>query len=179
MRITAGSAKGHPIKVPKRVDLRPTKDMVRQVIFSIIGSEIKGKKILDLYAGTGALGLEALSRGGLSCDFVDINLDCCRAIRENLQHLHLQGRGRVICKSASLYIEEALPEHYDMIFLDPPYSLLDLPKLILKLNKILKTKGLIIAEHKKSIKFTENLSELEVIDRRQYGDTSLTFFKKA
>jgi len=178
MHVTAGAAKGHKIKVPKKISIRPTQDMVRQAIFSIISGEIKDTKILDLFAGSGALGMEALSRGAHTCDFVDLDLNCCKTIRENLAHFYLQGKGRVTCKSAARFIKSAFPKHYDIVFLDPPYSFMNLPMLILSLSAIIKPNGLVVVEHKKSVKFTQPLDKLIVVDRREYGNTAVTFFKK-
>jgi len=111
MRITGGSARGHNLKVPKVSDLRPAQDMVRQGIFNIISSrfEIISKQVLDLYAGTGSFGLEALSRGAAAATFVDNKKRVCDIIKENLNHSHFLGKGKVVCRDAEKFVKDALP----------------------------------------------------------------------
>jgi 16S rRNA (guanine966-N2)-methyltransferase len=118
MRIIAGKAGRLAIKVPSAV-ARPTTDFVRQALFSILGERIENARVLDLFAGSGALGLEALSRGAASCVFVDEHRQAATVIAENLSRAKLQD-GRVIrSEVASFLRRDAL--HYDLIFADPPY----------------------------------------------------------
>ena len=118
MRIIAGKAGRIGIKVPAAVS-RPTTDFVRQAIFSMLGEQVIGARVLDLYAGSGAIGLEALSRGAASCTFVDEHRQACNVIEENLRKTKLDG-GRVI-KAQVLAQLKRDPDRYDLIFADPPY----------------------------------------------------------
>lgn len=123
MRIIAGSAKGARLtKVPPGT--RPLSDRAREGLFSSLGSEIEGAVCLDLYAGTGAVGIEALSRGADSCLFVDSSPAAMRAIQENLQRVHLADRGRITrARVTEALAREAGP--FDLVFLDPPYAIED------------------------------------------------------
>lgn len=118
MRIISGKAGRIAIKVPAAVS-RPTTDFVRQAIFSMLGEQVIGSRVLDLYAGSGAIGLEALSRGATSCTFIDEHRQACNVIQENLEKTKLSG-GRVI-KAQVISQLKRDPGSYDLIFADPPY----------------------------------------------------------
>jgi 16S rRNA (guanine966-N2)-methyltransferase len=119
MRIIAGSAKGHSLKVPREVS-RPTTDRVRESVFGILTAVIPNARVLDLYAGSGALGIEALSRGGASCTFVEQNRGACRVIAENLNKTGSK-EGRVIQRDVGAFLNSEKTS-YDLIFADPPYA---------------------------------------------------------
>ena len=119
MRIIAGSSKGHPLKVPREVS-RPTTDRVRESVFGILAAVIPDARVLDLYAGSGALGIEALSRGAVSCTFVEQNRGACRVIEENLKKTGC-GNGRVIQREVGAFLRSEKMS-YDLIFADPPYA---------------------------------------------------------
>lgn len=125
MRIIAGIAGGIPLKVPK-AETRPTTDMVRQAVFSMLGEEVEGARVLDLFAGSGALGLEALSRGAKTAVFVDAQNMACKVVRENLAKSKLEGgdvrQGEVERVLPSL---AAAGAQFDLIFADPPYATAD------------------------------------------------------
>ena len=184
MRITGGAARGHILKVPKVSDLRPAQDIVRQGIFNIISSRfnIVGKQILDLYAGTGSFGIEALSRGAAEATFVDNKKRVCDVIQENLKHSQFLGKSEVICNDAERFIRNSPPQFFDFIFLSPPYALK--PRaVLLSLHEILKDNGVIIYEHDKRIVLSNETRELlgehlEVLDTRKYGKTVVSFLKK-
>ncbi|MDW8337581.1 MAG: 16S rRNA (guanine(966)-N(2))-methyltransferase RsmD [Thermoleophilia bacterium] len=122
MRIVGGSRKGHRVEAPRGGATRPTSDRVREAVFSILGP-VEGARCLDLFAGSGAMGLEALSRGARSCLFVERHRGACRAIRANLERLRLEG-GRVRCADVerALRAEAAGGERYDLVLIDPPYG---------------------------------------------------------
>ncbi|MBM4402082.1 MAG: 16S rRNA (guanine(966)-N(2))-methyltransferase RsmD [Candidatus Cloacimonetes bacterium] len=184
MRITGGTARGHNLKVPKVSDLRPAQDMVRQAIFNILDSRqtISDKRVLDLYAGTGSFGLEALSRGAATATFVDNKRRVCDVIQENLNHSHFLGRGKVVCRDAERFVKETPPYSYDFIFLSPPYALT--PRaVLLQLAEILKDNGVIIYEHDSRVVLSNETRELlgeslEVLDTRKYGKTVVSFLQK-
>jgi 16S rRNA (guanine966-N2)-methyltransferase len=120
LRIIGGSLRGSKLAVPDRADLRPTPDRVRETLFNWLVVAIDGARCLDLYAGTGALGIEALSRGAASCTFVERDRELARAISANLERLKVD-RGRVECTDAVAFLGGA-PTRFDLVFLDPPFS---------------------------------------------------------
>lgn len=184
MRITGGSARGHNLKVPKVSDLRPAQDIVRQAIFNILDSRfaISNKRILDLYAGTGSFGIEALSREANEATFVDNKQRVCDIISENLNHSHFLGKGKVVCRDAERFVKDTPPRSYDFIFMSPPYALT--PRaVLLSLHLILKDDGVIIYEHDERIVLSNETREilgetLEVLDTRKYGKTVVSFLTK-
>ena len=133
MRVIAGKAKGCRLKSPKGVPIRPTSDLVRGAIFSMLESLLANwSRVLDLYAGTGALGIEALSRRGEWADFVEQDSKCCTTIRENLERTGLKEKAQVYCLSVQKALA-LLEGKYEVILLDPPYST---PSALASLDKI-------------------------------------------
>ena len=120
MRIIAGTAGSIPIKVPKKLT-RPTTDRVREALFSALGPSVDGAEVLDLYAGSGSLGMEALSRGARSAVFVEEGKDACRIISENLKKTRLPG-GSVAKSGVSSHLSRLTPDSLDLVFADPPYA---------------------------------------------------------
>jgi 16S rRNA (guanine966-N2)-methyltransferase len=180
MRIIAGKAGRSAIKVPPAV-ARPTTDFVRQAVFSILGGRVDGARVLDLYAGSGALGLEALSRGATSCVFVDDNRQACAAIAENLAKTRLDG-GRVVKADVPSFLKRD-GAAYDLIFADPPYWKHhgDTDHLAALLHggllaPRLATDGWLVSET--SAHYTPpDADGLELADRRQYGGSAVFFHR--
>ena len=182
MRIIAGSAKRREIKVPKAV-VRPTTDRTREALFSILMDYVDGAKVLDLFAGAGSLGLESLSRGAASCEFVDMNRVCTKTIEENLSGLKLSG-GSVMNAEVLNFVKRAHGS-YDLIFADPPYyknpGERDFASELLaesNMASILADDGLLVIEvdsrHKPVIPVS-----WEVADQRSYGSCAIIFLRKA
>jgi 16S rRNA (guanine966-N2)-methyltransferase len=176
MRIIAGSRKGARIFAPKGLDTRPTGDRVREAAFNLIGP-VDDADVLDLYAGSGAMGLEALSRGAASAVFVEADREACRTIQRNLTKLRLAG-AQVVCRDAltALAQEAAAGRRYDLVLLDPPYrmysSLQD--RIALYLPPVLAQDGLAVVEtHAKE----EPELPLEKRTSRKYGSARLTLFE--
>lgn len=177
MRVTAGLARGHTIKVPRSVsDLRPAQDRIRLAIFNILSDKVKRAYVLDLYAGSGSLGLEALSRGARFCEFVDHKKSACEIIRLNLNHSHFLGKTKIHCRDAEKFARSVHSFAYDLIFLDPPYLVKPWPLFNL-LGRSLKQDGIIIYLHAKSTKIPP-LNELTVAETRIYGGTGLSLLTK-
>ena len=120
MRVISGTAKGVSLKTPSGMETRPTTDRVKEAVFSIIQFHIPGARILDLFGGTGQLGIEGLSRGANSAVFVDRREEACALIRENLRRTKLEGSARVVRSDYQTYLKRT-KEKFDIIFLDPPY----------------------------------------------------------
>ena len=147
MRVITGKAKGIALKTPDGMATRPTADRVKEAIFSIIQFDVPAATVLDLFGGTGQLGIEALSRDAKKAIFVDELDAACRLIRENLKRTKLEGQGTVVHSDYRAYLKNC-SEKFDIIFLDPPYAEVYLEnslKIITEID-ILQTGGIIVAE---------------------------------
>ena len=122
MRVITGTARGRKLKELPGLDTRPTTDRVKEGLFNIIQFDIEGRQVLDLFAGTGQLGIEALSRGAAHCDFVDLNPAAVKVVRENLESTGLAGAAAVHTRDFSAFLQSVRGRKYDLIFLDPPYA---------------------------------------------------------
>ena len=179
MRLVGGISRGIPLMVPKKGS-RPTSDKVREALFSILGDNIHDSNCMDLFAGSGSLGLEALSRGAASCLFVDMSRESSIAIEKNLNKTRLQN-GKVKRQKVSAYLRSC-ESIFDVIFADPPYDFSDdiknLEELFFSNNfyKILKNQGIFILETRKSEAELPTTKELALKDVRVYGGTQLNLF---
>jgi 16S rRNA (guanine966-N2)-methyltransferase len=176
MRIIAGERKGHTIFAPKGLDTRPTSDRVRENVFNIVAPWVEGARVLDLYAGSGAMGLEALSRGAAAVVFVESDLDAVRAIERNLDKLRLTG-ARVVRADATtgLAQETAAGRKYDLVLADPPYAMTDYDTLARYLPGVLAEDGLLVLES--AARTEPELSRLAVRTSRKYGSARITVFE--
>ena len=171
MRIIAGEHRGRRIVAPKGNETRPTSDFVRESAFNLIGP-VDGASVLDLYAGSGALGIEALSRGASRAVFVDRSREACRTIGQNLEHIGLHAT--VLCQDA----ERALArDHspYDLILADPPYTFTAYDRLAPHIARLLAPEGLAVIQTPAA--FEPALEGLEVRTSRKYGSARLTLFE--
>jgi len=174
MRVIAGTHRGRPLKAPAGRGTRPTTDRVREALFSMLG-DCEGARVLDLFAGSGALGIEALSRGAESAEFVDNDAAAVTAISANLERLGLAGE--VHRRGALVAIREAAQagREYDLIFLDPPYRLAGElgPKLAVVIGSVLAPAGRVVAESDR-----QQPLELEItlLRERHYGDTLIRIY---
>jgi 16S rRNA (guanine966-N2)-methyltransferase len=182
MRVIAGSAGGIPLRLPK-TDLRPTMDMVRGAIFSSLGDACLGKHVLDLFAGCGSLGIEAMSRGAVSAILVDADRKACACIAQNLEKTRL--KASVICSDVFRFLKTQ-PEtvSVDLIFADPPYAKRpedrDFASELLrdaKLPQMLHSDGMLILEIATEWKCPE-LEFWEPLKRKKYGSTEILFLKR-
>jgi 16S rRNA (guanine966-N2)-methyltransferase len=181
LRVISGSAKGHGLKTIKGDTTRPTSDKVKGAVYNIIAPYIEGSTVLDMFAGTGSLGIEALSRGAASAVFFDKSPQCCRIIRENLEHTRLAEKASVFNMDYAAGINKMYLEgrKFDIIIMDPPYNknfIQEALKLITK-NDIIVDDGIVIAEHSVMDRLPENCGKLNAIDTRKYGDTMITIYK--
>jgi 16S rRNA (guanine966-N2)-methyltransferase len=173
MRIIAGEKRGARIATPPGLATRPTGDRVREAAFNLIGP-VDGATVLDLFAGSGALGLEALSRGAASATFVESDRAACRVISENLAKLRLTG-ARVVCADAVWTLRQE-PRAYDLVLCDPPYELWEAlqGKLAESLSRVLAPDGLLVVET--GARTTPELP-LALRTSRRYGSARLTLFE--
>jgi 16S rRNA (guanine966-N2)-methyltransferase len=176
MRIIAGERKGHTIYAPKGLDTRPTSDRVRENVFNIVAPWVEDARVLDLYAGSGAMGLEALSRGAAAVVFVEAEAEAVRAIERNLDKLRLTG-ARVLRGDATtgLAQETAAGRKYDLVLADPPYAMTDYDTLERYLPRVLAEDGLLVLES--AARIEPELARLSVRTTRKYGSTRVTVFE--
>ena len=179
MRVIAGKAKGIVLKTPDGMLTRPTADRVKEALFSILQFDIPGTKVLDLFGGTGQLGIEAISRGAKSAVFVDAADAPCRLIKENLRRAKMENEGRVVRADYLQFLSQCR-ETFDIIFLDPPYAEVFLENSIKKISEIdiLQSGGIIVTE--RPVEKALNL-EIDGFSRSKdykYGRTLITLYRK-
>ena len=182
MRIISGQARGKQLANVQGMEIRPTSDRVREALFSSLASKLgsfEGMNVLDLFAGTGALGLEALSRGAAHACFVDSGKQAQKLIRTNTERCALQQR----CQLMPLPVEQALERiqgPFDLIFLDPPYrkGLVDTTITRISQLELLESDGLICAEEDKAITVPERLGNYHRVGLKTYGSTALHLFAR-
>ena len=176
MRIIAGSRKGARIFAPKGMDVRPTGDRVREAVFNLIGP-VDGADVLDLFAGSGAMGLEALSRGAASATFVESDRAAAETILRNLDKLGLEG-AHVYREDAGrrLASDAAAGRRYDLVLIDPPYRMLTTfqPMLAARLPSVVASDGLVVVESEAK---EEPDLPLPLRTSRKYGSTRVTLFE--
>jgi len=183
MRVVSGIAKGHKLRSLQGLATRPTTDKVKESLFNIIASIVPGAYVLDLFAGTGSLGIEALSRGSEFAVFVDKNPAAVKVIKENLIHTKLGDHAHVFCADYNRYIHHIYDNErkFDIIFLDPPYCKdFIIPALEgISTKQLLARDGMIVIERDKEDNIPEKVLDLSVIRNKDYGRTVLTFMKQS
>jgi len=181
MRIVAGKNRGNKLKSPKGLFIRPTSQKVREALFDVIGTSIQGACFLDLFAGSGAVGIEALSRGAKKVLFIEKELKCIKIIKENLEKTK-NTQNAIVHKLDFLSGLKALAKKnylLDYIFIDPPYNMGLVNISLSEISKlpILHKSSLIIAQHYKRETVNDNLNNFKLVKQRKYGECFLSFFK--
>ena len=179
MRIISGKARGTKLYTLEGENTRPTLDRVKESLFNIIQNEIEGAKILDLFAGSGAIGLEFLSRGAEKAVLCDKSKEAINIIKKNVEKTHFQNEVQIINADFESCIEKVKDEQFDIIYLDPPYATEYIKKSLEKIIKLKLTKEecLIIIEtddEQRIEKEIENL-DVEIVDKRKYGRATIIF----
>ena len=181
VRVIAGSAKGRRLTTMPTLALRPTADRVREALFNILGAHVDGAAVLDLFAGSGAVGLEALSRGARLAVFVEVHEPACRLIEKNLRLCRLHEHAVVRCRDvlnvlATLKVQG---QTFDVIFLDPPYraSLVEDALQQLGDGRLLSEGGQVIAEHFFKRVLPERYGRLRRVRVARFGDVALSFYR--
>ncbi|MBE6781861.1 MAG: 16S rRNA (guanine(966)-N(2))-methyltransferase RsmD [Ruminococcaceae bacterium] len=177
MRIISGTAKGRRLQTLPGSDVRPTSDKVKEGIFSAIQFDIEGRRFLDLFAGSGQMGLEALSRGALSSVFVDSSNDSIRVLKENIFSVGF-GENSTVIRSDALSFLSLTKETFDIAFLDPPYAAGLLEKSLEAVSKKMSDFGIIICEHPFEVTLPESVNGFSVFKRYRYGKINVTTYKK-
>lgn len=180
MRVIAGVAKKRRLKAPKGLALRPTADRVKEALFNILKDRVEGCSFLDLFAGTGNVGIEAFSRGAVRVTFIDYSPRFIRFIKENLRLCGFENRAEVIRADAFEYVKRKIEQdkRYDIIFIDPPYraDLLEAFLPLLGRSSLLKDDGVMMIEHSRKIELPAIIGKLTIVKNYRYGDTVLSMY---
>ena len=179
MRVITGKARGVVLKTPDGLTTRPTSDRVKEALFSIINFDIPGKDVLDLFGGTGQLGIEALSRGANQAVFVDAGDAACKLIRENLRRTKLENQARVVRSDYLSYLRTC-KNSFGIIFLDPPYGEVFLENALNCITEIdiLQSGGIIVAERPLEKPFLPDFPGYSRSKDYKYGNTLITIYRK-
>lgn len=183
MRIISGIARGTKLYTLEGTNTRPTLDRVKEPLFSIIQNRLKDATILDLFSGSGALGLEALSRGASKAVLCDYSNHAIQIIKKNIQKTHMEEKAKVVCSDYQKYLKEC-NESFDLIFIDPPYELniaIKAVEILLDYN-LLKPNGLIVIETDDEEREIKQIAQckykINVFDLRKYGRVKLIFLNR-
>ena len=177
MRIIGGDARGRTIVAPAGAKTRPTQDYVRESLFNIIRWDVEDARVLDLFAGTGQLGIEALSRGAAHCDFVEHNKAAYGIVSKNVESARVKDKAALHRTEAAEFVSKAGRERYDVIFLDPPYGGVILENALKQIETfdILSVNGIIICESAVEDRFSHGFA---VVRERRYGATMITILQR-
>ena len=180
MRIIAGECKGRPIKVPDRKATRPATELVRGAIFSMLANLTdEWEEVLDLFSGSGSLGIEALSRGAGHVDFVEQGRVCCDIIKDNLKKCGLADRAQVHCSPVERAVGY-LGKTYDVILMDPPYRREDIGELLAKMagTSLIGAHTWLVITHSPRVRLDEAYGSLKLLKERRHGDSVIAIFHK-
>jgi 16S rRNA (guanine966-N2)-methyltransferase len=180
MRVIAGKAKGHQLKVPKGVYVRPATDLVRGAIFSMLENDTSDwALVLDLFAGSGALGIEALSRGAGWVDFVEREPRCCAIIKQNLEKTRLETQAHIYCCSVTSAIS-FLDKEYSIILMDPPYANRSIGRLMNQLaaSKLVGEETVVVVTHSPHLPLGLGYGGLCLAKERRHGDSCIAVYQK-
>ncbi len=177
MRVIAGEFRGRKLKTLAGDAVRPTSDKVKEAIFSSIQFEIEGMRFLDLFAGSGQMGIEALSRGAKNAMFVDSNHDSINVVNQNVNSLNLRDRSEIINMDSILFLHKT-NQKFDIAYLDPPYQSDCLDRALKSIGLVMEKTGIIICESPSGKLLPEMIEGFSIIKKRNYGKISATFYKQ-
>lgn len=181
MRVISGTAKGRPLKAVPGTGTRPTTDKVKEAIFSMIGPYFDGGRALDLFAGTGGLGIEALSRGMERAVFVDLEYKSLDVVKTNLKATGLEGQAEVYKNDAERALKALAKREtrFDLVFLDPPYRLKHGDKLMSKMEELalLEDQATIVLEYESTYEYPEEFGNFIRIRKAEYGETAVSVYR--
>lgn len=184
MRIIAGKYRGRRLKGPGKIALRPTSDQLRETLFNILGRSVDDSLFVDAYAGTGAIGIEALSRGAREVFFVENHPASIKLVRQNLEALGIRGGVEILECDAERGLKQLAARRLvaDFIFLDPPYADADEYECILDFldsSRLVAPSGMVIVEHSSRLELPDRLAKLERVRVKEQGDAALSFYRLA
>ncbi|MBI4187373.1 MAG: 16S rRNA (guanine(966)-N(2))-methyltransferase RsmD [Chloroflexi bacterium] len=180
MRIIAGEARGHRLKSPPRSTTRPATDLVRGAIFSMLETVASDwTRVLDLFSGSGALGIEALSRGAGWVDFVEQSPQCCEVIKQNLEKTKFSAQAHIYCREVSKTLS-FLDQEYGIILMDPPYADTSIGRLVARLatSKLVGAKTIVVVTHSPRLVLSPGYPPLSLIKERRHGDSCIALYRK-
>ncbi|HTR48439.1 MAG TPA: 16S rRNA (guanine(966)-N(2))-methyltransferase RsmD [Verrucomicrobiae bacterium] len=184
MRVIAGKFRSRALKGPGTMRLRPTSDRLRETLFNVLGPAVEDSLFIDLYAGTGAVGIEAVSRGARQVILVESNAKAARLIQQNLAALGIRAEAELIEADAIASLKRISARHLlaDFIFLDPPYDEADEPDRLLEFldaSHVVAPQGVVIVEHRTGAELPDRLDRLECVRELEQGDATLSFYRLA
>ncbi len=179
MRVITGKARGRRLKTPPGMETRPTAEAVKEGIFSALQFQLEGRRVLDLFAGTGQLGIEALSRGAAFAVFVERKRETAALVRENLRLTGLEGQARVVCGGALEYLARA-GEPFDLIFMDPPYAAGAWEKALGEISRrsLLSVGGQVLCEAPREMPLPQRVEGLTARKTYRYGRVTVTLYRR-
>ncbi len=177
MRVITGIARGMRLKTPEGMDVRPTAEKIKEAMFSIVQFDLEDAVVLDLFAGSGQLGIEALSRGASKAYFVDSSPVSIGIVRENLKHTKLE-ENAVVCNMPNSAFLRTTPVKFDIAFLDPPYEKRLIQRSLPALAEKMSENGIIVCEHEKDCRLPEQVGDFEISKTYRYGQISLTVYRR-
>jgi 16S rRNA (guanine966-N2)-methyltransferase len=178
VRVVAGTVKGFELKVPRGAGTRPTSDKVRDAVFNVLGESVLDARVLDLFAGTGALSIEALSRGAAEAVLVESWRQACNIINANLEKTRFTADTSILCMSVSRSLT-SLEGQFDLILLDPPYAFPDIHLVMETLGQghLIADHGQVVLEHGKRFESRDAYGKLRRRQFKRYGDTAVSFYE--
>ena len=176
MRVITGTARGRRLETLPGANTRPTGEKVKESLFSAIQFDIEGRRVLDLFAGSGQLGIEALSRGASGCVFVDKNTDAVQIIRRNLQHTNLAEKAQVLGSDALAYLTRP-GDRFDLVFLDPPYASELLLPVLEKVAPLINDGGIILCETDDTVTLPEQVDRFALAKTYRFGHTYVWLYR--
>ena len=181
MRVTGGRVRGHHLASLRGFQIRPSSDLIRQAVFNLIGLEIKGLRVLDLFAGTGSLGIEALSRGALEAVFIDNSNQAINLIKKNLKRCGFEALGLIIKKDLGRGLPRYsafIKKRFELVFMDPPYGKAFIPPLLKELSegKVLSDSSIVVTESSKFDCLPSDSGALQLFKERTHGETRLNLY---
>lgn len=178
MRVIAGLARGYRLKAPKGTDTRPTSDRVKEAIFNVLSSKVINSKVLDMFAGTGGMGIEALSRGANKAVFVEKRRQTWIVLKENLVHTGLFASSEIYLSDFS-HVLPRLEDRFDLVFLDPPYGkgYIQPACLLIMKHVLLNSGGIIVVETASKEKELPELANVNLVKESIYGDTAVLYYQ--
>jgi 16S rRNA (guanine966-N2)-methyltransferase len=179
MRIRSGRSKGRTVSHDGSDDLRPTASKVREAVFDILQFNINGARFLDLFAGTGAVGIESLSRGAAECTFVEENATRVKKLKAVMDQFDIAGKAVVERSDALSFLRDAARNRYDIVFADPPYNYKNLNEIveIIYNNEIIDKRGIVLIEHSSKRVLLEAVGNLKLVKLYSYGDTAISKYE--
>ena len=182
MRVIAGKFRSRTLRTLRGMTLRPTSDRLRETLFNVLGAAVEGSTFVDLFAGTGAIGIEALSRGARRVIFVENHAAAVKLIRENLKSLGIAGEAEILAMDVIRGLKQfaARGGRVDFVFMDPPYGRAEEYERVLEFvdsTRVLAAEGIVIAEHAKKIELPEEMHSLERTRALVQGDSALSFYR--